>query len=122
MASSSATNFTFINLSHPDELKEKKTIGLVRSTAMAHFGRVRKVRNRRNAKTILVFELQPPEYVPPDASALSRVGLETLDPFASFPFPINAYASRLYTNCRFHLTHLCSIKVYFPINAFKSLG
>jgi hypothetical protein len=105
MASSSATNFTFINLSHPDEMKEKKTIGLVRSTAMTHFGRVRKVRNRRKDNNILVFELQPPEHVPPDASALSRVGLETLDPFASFSFPVNAYASRLYTNCRFHLIH-----------------
>ncbi|OAL42862.1 hypothetical protein IQ07DRAFT_667113 [Pyrenochaeta sp. DS3sAY3a] len=91
-------SFTFINLSHPDDLKDRDTISHVRQTAMTRVGMLRKMRNSKKTKFGHVFELQPPEYSSSDREALSRVGLETLDPFACCPFPLDAAASRLCSN------------------------
>ena len=111
MAVPNRPSFAFINLSHPDELKDQDTIHYVRQKAMTHVGRMRRMRNTKKRKFQLVFELQQPEHILPDAIALSRVGLETLDPFATCPFTVDAYASKLCSNSkRFQSTYtrLCA--------------
>ena len=100
MAASREPRFTFVNLSHPDELKDENTISRVRRLAMAHVGKARKIRNTHNKTFHNVFELDQPECSLPDTIALSRVGLETLDPFASYPFNIGSHASNLCDSCR----------------------
>lgn len=113
MAASLEPSFTFINLSHPDELKDQDTIYQVRHIAMTHVGRARRMRNPKKRKYQIVFELRQPELVLPDTVTLSRVGLGMLDPFASCPFTVDAYASRLCSNCKF-----CSIRVHHVTNTF----
>lgn len=87
--------FTFINLSHPDDLRDQNTMRHVRKSAMKHSGKTRKMRYPKRGSLQLVFELEVPDFVPSDAVALSRVGLETLDPFACCPFALDNYASGL---------------------------
>ncbi|CAO2655763.1 Nn.00g045660.m01.CDS01 [Neocucurbitaria sp. VM-36] len=98
MAASKESRFTFINLSHPDELKDENTISRVRRLAMAHVGKARKIRNTHNNRFQDVFELDQPRRSLPETIALSRVGLDTLDPFASYPFNMGSHASQLCDN------------------------
>ena len=101
MAAAMQSDFAFINLSHPDELKDQNTMYHVRHKAMMHVARARRMRNPKKTKLELIFEVQESHYAPPDAIVLSRVGLETFDPFASCPFTFDAHASRLCSSCKF---------------------
>lgn len=87
--------FTFINLSHPDDLKNQDTIDQIRCSAMTNFGRLRRKRKPKRESNQIVFEVRPPGSVMTDPVALSRVGLESLSPFESAPYDMNPEASRL---------------------------
>ncbi|KAH7132329.1 hypothetical protein B0J11DRAFT_223623 [Dendryphion nanum] len=95
MAGPSKSRFTFINLSHPDDLKDQNTIDHIRCSAMTNFGRIRRDRRAKSAKNQIVFELKEPEQTPTNVASSSRIGLETHDSFISSPFTTQTSASRL---------------------------
>ncbi|KAF2014737.1 hypothetical protein BU24DRAFT_220586 [Aaosphaeria arxii CBS 175.79] len=78
MSGSKDTDFTFINLSHPDDLKDQDTIDHIRSSAMTNFGRQRRRRKKKVAQDEIVFELQAP-----NAAGPSRAGPATTDTTAA---------------------------------------
>ncbi|PSN65017.1 hypothetical protein BS50DRAFT_555338 [Corynespora cassiicola Philippines] len=92
-------NFTFINLSHPDDLKDKDTIDYIRSSAMTNFGKLRKKRRPRSAKNQIVFEIREASPDQSHAAPIATSGLEDEDASASIPFGIDAeMASRYDSN------------------------
>lgn len=93
MTASQETSFAFINLSHPNELKERGTLYRIRHKAMSHVGRMQRMRKPKKAQ--LVWELQTSDFNLEGVAAFSRIGSETLDPFASCPFTMDAYASTM---------------------------
>jgi hypothetical protein len=97
MAESSKQKFAFVNLSHPDDLKDQATIDYIRCSAMSNFGRQRRKKRPKREKNQIVFELRPAENAVTSPQTMSRVGLETLDPFYSMPFKLDAYMSKLCT-------------------------
>jgi hypothetical protein len=102
MDQSNQSNFTFINLSHPDDLKDQQTIDQIRCSAMTNFGRMRRKRKPKRERNQIVFEVRPPENNMTGPVTMSRVGLDTLDPFASEPFTMDPEASKLCSNSELH--------------------
>ncbi|KAF2650233.1 hypothetical protein K491DRAFT_782758 [Lophiostoma macrostomum CBS 122681] len=78
MDESTKQNFTFINLSHPDDLKDPNTIDQVRTSAMTNFGRKRRKPKAAKEKNQMVFEMRTPEAVAAEPAALSSYGPEIL--------------------------------------------
>jgi hypothetical protein len=79
MDESTKQNFTFINLSHPDDLKDQNTIDHVRTAAMTNFGRKRRKPKVGKEKNQMVFEVRTPETVVAGPASLSSYGAERLD-------------------------------------------
>lgn len=98
MAKSLKQKFAFVNLSHPDDLKDQATIDHIRCSAMSSFGRQRRKKKPKREKNQIVFELRPADPTETNLQAMSRVGLETLDPFYSLPINLDASMSKLCTN------------------------
>jgi hypothetical protein len=83
---------TFINISHPEELKEQETINHVRCSAMSNFGRSRRGKAARRKQGV-VFEIDVPRSPP-----MSRIGVDTIDPFDSTHLKWDAETTFLMTN------------------------
>jgi hypothetical protein len=93
MDQSTKPNLTFINLSHPDDLKDRETIDQIRCSAMTNFGRMRKKRRPKRERNEIVFEVRPPEAVLPSTS---NRGSDDFNPLAFSHIEMNDYESRLF--------------------------
>ena len=87
MDESANQNFTFINLKHPDDLKDQSTIDRVRTSAMTAFGRKRRKPKAGKEKNQMVFEVRTPETVLAGPAALSSLQAQDFDPFAACEAP-----------------------------------
>jgi hypothetical protein len=85
MESSEEKTFTFINLSHPDDLKDQGTIDHIRCSAMTNFGKMRRKRERKGPKNQIVFEVRPVSNAQSKVEVLSSEGVDTFSPLIVNP-------------------------------------
>ncbi|KAF2105256.1 hypothetical protein BDV96DRAFT_608395 [Lophiotrema nucula] len=97
MANPPNTTFTFINVSHPSELKRQEMVDHIRCSAMTNFGKMRRKRRAKAQKNEIVFELQASEEVAA-VVPMSRIGIDAADPFEAGHLKWDAEATRLMGN------------------------
>ena len=98
MEHSEEKTFTFINLSHPDDLKDQDTIDHIRCSAMTNFGKLRRKRERKGPKNQIVFEVRPVSDVQSKAEVLSSEGVDTFSPLIVNPIERDILTSKSMNN------------------------
>jgi hypothetical protein len=93
MDRSTKRSFNFVNLQHPDDLKDEETQLLVRRLAMTEFAKSRrKPRTKRERNEIVLHFRQPPTG---NCPSVERFGSSTNDPFDSYPIELDDDARTL---------------------------
>jgi hypothetical protein len=88
---------SFVNLTHPDDLKDDDIKLRVRRLAMTEVGKARRKPKTRRERNEIVLELrQSSEGIP----SIERFGGGTIDPFSPFPIKLDETARELLANGR----------------------
>jgi hypothetical protein len=110
MGSHEEKTFTFINLSHPDDLKDQDTIDHIRCSAMTNFGKTRRKRERNSPKNQIVFEVQSVSDDQSKVKVLSCEGADTFSPLVISPFARDVLTSKFMNNRQ------CSLIYSLPLD------
>lgn len=78
--------FNFVNLQHPDDLKDEETQLRIRRLAMTEVGRARRKPKTKKARNTIVLEFRNPEEKQPD---FDRFGGGAIDPFSPYPVTLD---------------------------------
>jgi hypothetical protein len=78
--------FSFVNLSHPDELKNEETQLRIRRLAMTEVGRARRKPKTRRARNEIVLEFRKPAA---SQSSIDWLGGGEIDPFSPYPVDLD---------------------------------
>ncbi|KAJ4293499.1 hypothetical protein N0V90_008782 [Kalmusia sp. IMI 367209] len=78
--------FNFVNLSHPDELKDSDTQLRIRRLAMSEVGRARRKPKTKRERNEIVLEFRKPAASP---AAIDRLGGGEVDPFSPYPIDLD---------------------------------
>jgi hypothetical protein len=78
--------FNFVNLSHPDELKNADTQLRIRRLAMTEVGKARRKPKTKRERNEIVLEFRKPAASP---SAVDRLGGGEIDPFSPYPIDLD---------------------------------
>jgi len=78
--------FNFVNLKHPDDLKDEETQLRIRRLAMTEVGKARRKPKTKRARNEIVLEFRNPDEKKPD---FDRFGGSNIDPFSSYPVPLD---------------------------------
>jgi hypothetical protein len=95
MDRSTEKSFSFVNLKHPDDLKDEETQLRIRRLAMTEVGKARRKLKTKRARKEIVLEFRKPDEQRPD---FDRFGGGTIDPFSSYPVPLDESARALLAN------------------------
>ena len=93
--------FNFVNLTHPDDLKDGETQHRIRRLAMTESSRARKKPKTRRAHNETVLEFRDPDTKVPD---FDRFGGGNTDPFSACPVPLDESSRALLAHSRHHLS------------------
>lgn len=74
--------FNFVNLSHPDELKNSETQLRIRRLAMTEVGRARRKPKTKRERNEIVLEFRKPATIDP-------LGGGEIDPFSAYPIDMD---------------------------------
>ena len=85
MDRSSQRNFNFVNLSHPDDLKDDQTQLRIRRLAMSEVGKARRKPKTKRERNEIMLEFREP----PTRPFLDRLGGGELDPFVQYPVELD---------------------------------
>lgn len=105
MDKSAKTVFSFVNLTHPSELKNEETQLRIRRLAMTEFGRTRRKPKTKREKNEIVFEIREP-HQEQQPVPIERFGAHSTDPFVAYPIELNDSSKELIAFSK------CSISVY----------
>ncbi|KAL1799052.1 hypothetical protein ACET3X_003089 [Alternaria dauci] len=83
---STKRNFSFVNLTHPDDLKNEETQLRIRRLAMTEVGRARRKPKTKRARNEIVLEFRDSSESRVD---IDRFGGGQLDPFNPYPIELN---------------------------------
>jgi hypothetical protein len=86
--------FNFVNLSHPDELKNADTQLRIRRLAMTEVGKARRKPKTKRERNEIVLEFRKPVASP---SAIDRLGGGGFDPFSPYPIDLDESSRGLIT-------------------------
>jgi len=86
MDRSTEKTFNFVNLTHPDDLKDEETQLRIRRLAMTEVGKMRRKPKTKKARNEMILEFRNPEQKTPD---LDRFGGGNIDPFSAYPVPLD---------------------------------
>jgi hypothetical protein len=101
MDSSTQRSFSFVNLKHPDDLKDEETQLRIRRLAMTEVGRARRKPKTKRARNEVVLELRTSNENPPD---FDRFGGGSIDPFSPYPVVLDESARVLLANSGYYLS------------------
>jgi hypothetical protein len=95
MDRSTQKTFSFVNLKHPDDLKDEETQLRIRRLAMTEVGKARRKPRAKRARNEIVLEFRNPNEKQPD---FDRFGGGEIDPFSPYPIPLDDSIRRLLAN------------------------
>jgi hypothetical protein len=95
MNSSTKPKFRFVNLKHPDDLKDEETQARIRRLAMAEVGKARRKPRTRRERNEMMLEIMDPTEV---HLGLERLGGGLMDPFCVYPIEMNDSSRALVAN------------------------
>jgi hypothetical protein len=87
--------FNFVNLNHPDDLKDEETQLRIRRLAMTEVGRTRRKPNTKRVRKDIVLKLRDPTE---RCLALNRFGAGEFDPFGQYPIELDDSSRALLAN------------------------
>jgi hypothetical protein len=86
MDRSTKPSFNFVNLTHPDDLKNEETQLRIRRLAMTEVGKARRKPKTKRARNEIVLEFRTPSESRVD---IDRFGGGQLDPFTQYPVELD---------------------------------
>jgi hypothetical protein len=92
MDHSTQRSFSFVNLKHPDDLKDEETQLRIRRLAMTEVGKARRKPKTKRARNEIVLEFRNPAEKQPD---FDRLGGGSIDPFSPYPIDLDDSARGL---------------------------
>lgn len=92
---SSKPSFNFVNLKHPDDLKDEETRLRIRRLAMTEVGKARRKPRNKRGRSEIVLELRNTARKPP---SIDRLGSGRIDPFMRYPIELDDEARALVAN------------------------
>ncbi|CAG5158169.1 uncharacterized protein ALTATR162_LOCUS5019 [Alternaria atra] len=95
MDSPTKPRFRFINLKHPDDLKDEETQVRIRRIVMAEVGKARRKPRTRRERNEIVLEIRDPTEA---HLGLERFGGGQMDPFCVYPIKMNESNRALVAN------------------------
>jgi len=101
MDRSTKPSFNFVNLNHPDDLKNEETQLRIRRLAMTEVGKARRKPKTKRARHEILLEFRDASESRP---SIDRLGGGQLDPFGSYPVELDASDRVLLANGKY--THL----------------
>ena len=87
--------FNFVNLNHPDELKDEETQLRIRRLAMTEVGKARRKPRTKRARNEVVLKLRNPTE---RCLAVNRFGAGEFDPFGQYPIELDDSSRALLAN------------------------
>jgi hypothetical protein len=97
MDRSTKPSFNFVNLTHPDDLKNEETQLRIRRLAMTEVGRARRKPKTKRARNEIVLEFRNPSGSRVD---IDRFGGGQLDPFNPYPIELDESDRALLANSK----------------------
>lgn len=98
MDRSTKPSFNFVNLRHPDDLKNEETQLRIRRLAMTEVGKGRRKAKTKRAHHEIVLEFRDASE---SVSSIDRLGGGQLDPFGSYPIELDASDRALLANGKY---------------------
>jgi hypothetical protein len=98
MDSSLNPTFSFINLKHPDDLKDEETQLRIRRLAMTEVGKARRKPKTKRGRNEIVLELRNTAERQPD---FDRLGSGPIDPFSHYPIELDDSSRTLLANSKY---------------------
>lgn len=95
MDNSTKRSFSFVNLKHPDDLKDEETQLRIRRLAMTEVGRARRKPKLKKSRNEVILEFRDAAQYQPDPE---RFGGGQLDPFCSYPIHVTESIRALVAN------------------------
>ncbi|UPX19979.1 uncharacterized protein EKO05_0010227 [Ascochyta rabiei] len=95
MDRSSKPTFNFVNLKHPDDLKDGETQLRIRRLAMTEVGKARRKPKTKRGRNEIVLQLRNPTERQPN---MDRLGSGSTDPFSRYPIELDNDARALLAN------------------------
>jgi hypothetical protein len=86
MDRSTKPSFNFVNLNHPDDLKDEETQLRIRRLAMTEVGKARRKPKTKRARNEIVLDFRNPSE---SRVEIDRLGNGQLDPFCSYPVDLD---------------------------------
>lgn len=99
--------FNFVNLSHPNELKDGETRLRIRRLAMSEVGRARRKPKTKRERNEIVFKLREKSTIP----TIEWLGGGEVDPFAPYPIDLDEMSRALIASSEFRLEQSCKINI-----------
>jgi hypothetical protein len=90
--------FSFVNLSHPDELKDEETQLRIRRLAMSEVGRARRKPKTKRERNEIILEFRKPAAT---STTIERLGGGEVDPFAPYPVDLDETSRALIASSKF---------------------
>lgn len=90
--------FSFVNLSHPDELKDEETQLRIRRLAMSEVGRARRKPKTKRERNEIILEFRKPAAT---SNTIERLGGGEVDPFAPYPVDLDETSRALIASSKF---------------------
>jgi hypothetical protein len=94
---STKPNINFVNIKHPDDIKDQNTQLRIRRLAMTEVGRARKKPKKKWERNVFVLEFRNPTG---EALVINRFGGGQIDPFGSYPIELDDSSRSLLANSR----------------------
>ena len=98
MEPSDELGFNFVNIQHPDDLKDGETQLRIRRLAMREVGKARRGPKNKRGRNQIVLELRSRTGHPP--ASIDYLGSGRIDPFIRFPIELDDGARALLANSK----------------------
>lgn len=95
-------SFNFVNLTHPDELKDEETQLRIRRLAMTEVGKARRKPKTKRGKHEIVFELHNSPRGQQNRTDFDRFNGSSVDAFEAYPVELDEHMRALVVNSKIH--------------------
>lgn len=125
MDRSSGPSFNFVNLTHPDQLKDEETQHRIRRLAMTEVAKGRRKPKTRRGRTEIILELRDTRAGQSLPSGFDRLDGGEVDPFTPYPIDLDASSRALIANSKLHflntdLAIMYSSYLLYPVFSHNS--